>query len=78
MRAVRCRAFSGPADLVIEEIEPPVPEDDEIRVRVHAASINFYDNLMVSGKYQMKPKLPFTAVGSPASNPATGSPSATI
>jgi len=61
MRAVRCRSFSGPADLVIEEIDPPVPEDDEIRVRVHAASINFYDNLMVAGEYQMKPELPFTA-----------------
>ena len=62
MRAVRCNAFTGPADLVIEEIPPPVPEDDEIRVRVHAASINFYDNLMVAGEYQMKPDdLPFTA-----------------
>ena len=61
MRAVRCKDFTGPADLVIEEIEPPVPADDEIRVRVHAASINFYDNLMVEGKYQMKPDLPFTA-----------------
>jgi NADPH2:quinone reductase len=61
MRAVRCNAFTGPADLVIEEVEPPEPEDDEIRVRVHAASINFYDNLMVAGEYQMKPDLPFTA-----------------
>ncbi len=61
MRAVRCNALTGPADLVVEEIEPPVPADDEIRVRVHAASINFYDNLMVAGKYQMKPDLPFTA-----------------
>ena len=61
MRAVRCRSFSGSADLVIEDIKPPAPQDDEIRVRVHAASINFYDNLMVAGKYQIKPELPFTA-----------------
>jgi len=61
MRAVRCNAFSGPADLVVEDIEPPIPGADEIRVRVHAASINFYDLLMVEGRYQMTPDLPFTA-----------------
>ena len=40
MRAVRCKDFTGPADLVIEEVEPPVPEDDEIRVRCTHVSVS--------------------------------------
>ena len=61
MRAIRCNAFTGPADLVVDDVAPPTPADDEIRVRVHAASINFYDLLMVEGRYQLTPDLPFTA-----------------
>ena len=33
----------------------------EVRVRVHAASLNFPDLLMTQGKYQFKPPLPFVA-----------------
>jgi len=33
----------------------------EIRVRVHAAALNFPDLLMTQGKYQHKPPLPFVA-----------------
>jgi len=47
--------------LARRELEP-----DEIRVRVHAAALNFFDLLMLQGKYQFKPSLPFT-VGSEAS-----------
>ena len=59
MRAVLCSAFTGPQDLRIGEIEEPTPASDEILVEVHAASVSFMDQLMVSGLYQMRPPTPF-------------------
>ena len=59
MRAVLCNAFTGPEDLCIGEIDEPKPAGDEILIEVHAASISFMDQLLVSGLYQMRPKTPF-------------------
>src|SRR6185369_14520375 len=59
MRAVLCSAFTGPDDLRIGEIEAPTPASDEILVDVHAASVSFMDQLLVSGRYQMRPSTPF-------------------
>jgi NADPH:quinone reductase len=59
MRAVLCSAFTGPEDLRIGEIEAPKPASDEILIDVHAASVSFMDQLLVSGRYQMRPSTPF-------------------
>src|SRR5437868_2551855 len=59
MKAVICRAFDGPDALVIGELPDPTPGPGEVLVDVHAAAVTFMDVLMVSGKYQMKPALPF-------------------
>jgi NADPH2:quinone reductase len=59
MRAVICNAFTGPNDLSIGEIEEPKPSGDEILIDVHAASVSFMDQLLVSGRYQMRPPTPF-------------------
>jgi len=44
----------------VEEIEPSHLEHGQVRIGVHAAGVNFPDYLMVTGKYQVKPPLPFT------------------
>jgi NADPH2:quinone reductase len=59
MKAVLCSSFTGPADLRVGEIDAPKPDADEILVDVHAASVSFMDQLMVSGLYQMRPPTPF-------------------
>lgn len=59
MKAVLCHSFTGPGDLRLGEINLPRPAGDEILVDVHAASVSFMDQLMVSGLYQMKPPTPF-------------------
>jgi NADPH2:quinone reductase len=59
MRAVLCSAFTGPEDLRVGEIEEPKPASDEILIDVHAASVTFMDQLLVSGGYQMRPSTPF-------------------
>jgi NADPH2:quinone reductase len=59
MRAILCTSFTGPADLRVGEIDEPKPAGDEILIDVHAASVSFMDQLMVSGLYQMRPPTPF-------------------
>lgn len=60
MRAVRCVAWGGPETLRLEDIPEPKPGPGEVRLRVHAAGVNFPDYLIIQRKYQMRPELPFT------------------
>jgi NADPH2:quinone reductase len=53
------RELGGPECLRFEDIDPGEPADGLVRIKVHAASINFPDALMVAGLYQAKPELPF-------------------
>lgn len=63
MKAVLCKAF-GPADtLVLEQIANPQVKSDEVLIDVHAAGVNFPDTLIIEGKYQFKPSLPFSPGG---------------
>ncbi len=54
-----CETASGADDLRWVERPTPVPGDGEVLVEIRAASLNFPDLLIVQGKYQMKPALPF-------------------
>ena len=45
--------------LVWKEVPTPAPGPGEVRIAIRAASLNFPDLLIVQGKYQVKPPLPF-------------------
>lgn len=60
MKAIRAHEWCGPRDLVVDEIDQPQPGDGQILVRVNAAGLNFPDLLIITGKYQFKPALPFS------------------
>ena len=60
MRAVRCHAFGPVGHLALEEIASPTPGARQAVVTVKAAAVNFPDTLIVQGKYQIKPEMPFT------------------
>lgn len=60
MRAVVCHALGAPEDLVVEEVASPPLGAGCVRIAVAAAGINFADTLIVAGKYQVKPPLPFS------------------
>lgn len=60
MRAVVCRAYGTPDDLLVEDVADPVPGPGQLVVRVHAAAVNFPDVLLIAGKYQVKIPVPFT------------------
>ncbi|SFF56629.1 NADPH2:quinone reductase [Fontimonas thermophila] len=63
MKALLCKSYGPPESLVVEEIPEPIPGDTQVRVRVHAAGVNFPDTLIIQNKYQFKPELPFAPGG---------------
>ena len=59
MKAIRCHGWCDPEFLVLDDIAPPPLQPDHVRIRVRAAGLNFADTLMIAGRYQVRPKLPF-------------------
>jgi NADPH:quinone reductase len=60
MRAILCRQPGGPDDLTLVDIPDPVPGPGEAVVKIEAAALNFFDTLIIAGKYQTKPAFPFS------------------
>jgi NADPH2:quinone reductase len=52
-----------PAELRVSEIPEPEAGPGALQVEVRAAGCNFFDTLIVQGKYQVKPDFPFTPGG---------------
>ncbi|ORL64478.1 NADPH:quinone oxidoreductase family protein [Pseudomonas putida] len=66
MKAVLCKTLGPASDLVLEEVASPAPKRNEIVLDVHAAGVNFPDTLIIEGKYQFQPPLPFSPGGEAA------------
>ena len=60
MKAILCHRYGGPDDLVLAELPDPVAGRGEAVVRVKAAALNFFDTLIIAGKYQHQPAFPFS------------------
>jgi NADPH2:quinone reductase len=60
MKAIVCKTYGPPENLVLEEIDDPVAADNEAVVQIYSASLNFPDGLQIQGKYQFQPPMPFT------------------
>ncbi|MCH8904872.1 MAG: NAD(P)-dependent alcohol dehydrogenase [Bacteroidetes bacterium] len=50
MRAIVYQKYGSPDVLELQEVEKPTPKDDEVLVKVHAASINSWDWDLLRGK----------------------------
>ena len=59
MKAWLCETLDGIGAMRWQELPTPEPKPGEVRLAIHAASLNVPDLLIVEGKYQMKPALPF-------------------
>lgn len=60
MKAVLIRDFGPPETLHVETLPDPVCGKDQVLIDVTAAGVNFPDLLVISGKYQILPPLPFS------------------
>ena len=60
MRALVCKELGTAQQLSLEDNWPdPTPGPKEVIVDVKAAGLNFPDTLIIAGKYQVQPELPF-------------------
>src|SRR4030081_974492 len=60
MKAILCSQYCGPDDLVLSEVPDPVAEPGQAVIAIKSAALNFFDLLMIQGKYQIKPPFPFS------------------
>ena len=60
MKAILCPRFCTPDQLELTDIAEPQAGPGEAVVRVQAAALNFFDTLIIAGKYQHKPPFPFS------------------
>ncbi|WP_057462151.1 NADPH:quinone oxidoreductase family protein [Pseudovibrio sp. POLY-S9] len=63
MRAVVCSEYGPPEALRVENVERKEPRKGQVRIAVEAAGVNFPDTLVIAGKYQIKPPMPFVPGG---------------
>ncbi|WJJ92643.1 hypothetical protein N7E01_09845 [Neopusillimonas aromaticivorans] len=69
--ALRCTAYGNPPEIhVIEGVSETPLGSGEVRLAIDCSAFNFTDHLLVQGRYQEKPELPFT----PALMPPVPSP----
>lgn len=63
MKALLCKQYGTPDSLLVENIAPLTPKEDEVVITVKACGVNFPDTLIIQGKYQFKPAFPFSPGG---------------
>src|SRR5260370_29480870 len=63
MKALVCPSLGPAENLIVADVEPPVAGAGEALVEVAYAALNFFDTLIIEGKYQLKPAPPFSPGG---------------
>ncbi|MBS0219373.1 MAG: NADPH:quinone oxidoreductase family protein [Proteobacteria bacterium] len=59
MKAMMCEKWGGFEDLRLREVARPALKPGQVRIKVRAAGVSFATTLVIAGKYQRKPPLPF-------------------
>jgi NADPH:quinone reductase-like Zn-dependent oxidoreductase len=59
MKAIVCDRYGPPEFLRLEEVERPVPRDDQVLVKVHASSLNAADFEILGGAFSARIASPF-------------------
>src|SRR6266571_3419670 len=54
MKAIRFCEYGSPDVLKFEDVEKPVPNDDQVLIRVRAASLNFIDPGLMRGPWPLR------------------------
>src|SRR4029077_252052 len=77
VKAILCERYGAPDDLVFGDVPDPVAGPGEVVAKVAAVGLNFFDTLIIAGKYQTKPPFPFSPVGEDARVVERGRPRVT-
>lgn len=59
MKAMQCVAYGDPPELRIGEVDDPLPGPGEVLIEVEAVGLGYFDAVLLAGKYQERPALPF-------------------
>ena len=59
MKAMLCKEFGPPESLSLEDVAEPELGKGQVRIAVRACGVNFPDLLLIAGKYQLRPPMPF-------------------
>ena len=54
-----CETFDHPKQLMVQEVAAPNRGENDVLIDIAATGLGYVDALMVSGRYQIKPNLPF-------------------
>ncbi len=60
MKAILCREYGPPEQLEFADVAPLTPGKSQVVIDMRACGVNFPDTLIIEGKYQFKPPMPFT------------------
>ena len=60
MKALLCTRPGKPEDLTVADLPDPEAGSGEVVVRIEAVALNFFDLLIIAGKYQYNPAYPFS------------------
>lgn len=63
MKAIVVRDWMEPGELRVSEIDDPALRAGHVLIDVKASGCNFFDTLIVRGKYQVRPNFPFSPGG---------------
>src|SRR5437870_1417284 len=63
MRTIVGASFGEPASFVASEQPIPVPGHGEVRIRIGATALGYVDGLIIRGRYQIRPSLPYVPGG---------------
>jgi NADPH2:quinone reductase len=63
MKALICPSLGPAENLRVMEVDAPTAGDGEALVEIAYAGLNFFDTLIIEGKYQVRPKPPFSPGG---------------
>jgi len=66
MRAVVMDTFGPPETGRLAEVPDPVAGPGEVLIEIRATAANYVDNLLIAGRHQVKPALPFIPGKGPA------------
>ncbi len=60
MKRMIVNKYGGPENLFLEECSPPDIKDLSVRIKVENIGVNFADTLVIKGRYQERPRPPFS------------------